>query len=322
MMAYVISIILVALSALFSGLTLGLLTLDTHSLRRRAKHGDPYAAVIYPVRQKGNLLLTTLLLGTVAVNTTLSLFLEHETGSGVFAGILATGLIVLFGEIIPQAVISRYALWFGAKTIWFTRAAIVIFYPVAYPISKALDYFLGHEMPAMYSKKELMEIISEHEDSEHSQIDEDEERIVHGALQFSHVRVREVMTPAEQVVSVDENERLNNEFFAVIGAHGFSRLPVYSGDRSNIVGILYVKDLLTEDDDISIRQTEDAFDKDFLVVRPDELLDSVLAKILKRHQHLAIVKSRKQQFLGIISLEDIIEQIIQQEIEDEGDDEE
>lgn len=320
-MAYFISVILVALSALFSGLTLGLLTLDANSLRRRAKHGDKYAAAIFPIREKGNLLLSTLLLGTVASNTTLSLYLEHETGSGLLAGVVATGLIVVFGDIIPQAVISRYALWFGAKTIWFTRAAIIIFYPIAYPLSKALDYFLGAEMPTMYSKIEFMEMISEHEDSEHSQIDEDEERIVHGALQFSHVRVREVMTPAERVVSVDENERLNQDFFEEIGEQGFSRLPVYSGDKSNIVGILYVKDLLTEDDDISVKQTEEAFDKKFITVRPDELLDSVLAKMLKRHQHLAIVKTKNQQFLGIISMEDIIEEIIQQEIEDEDDEE-
>ena len=125
-MEYLISLVLVLLSGLFSGLTLGLLSLDTQSLARRAKRGDKAAEVIYPVREKGNLLLTTLLLGNVAVNTTLSIFLG-SIASGLVAGITATALIVVFGEIIPQAVISRYALWFGAKTVLFTKFALILF---------------------------------------------------------------------------------------------------------------------------------------------------------------------------------------------------
>lgn len=319
-MEYLISFILIVLSALFSGLTLGLLSLDTHSLRRRAKNGDLEAAAIYPLRERGNLLLTTLLLGNVTVNTTLSIFLG-SIASGLVAGLIATTLIVIFGEIVPQAVISRHALWFGSRTVWFTKIVIVVFYPVSYPISKVLDYFLGKELPTVYTKSELMEIISEHEDSEHSQIDADEERILHGALQFSHMRVREVMTEAEHVVSFDENQKLNDEFFTEVTDHGFSRVPVYSGDKGNIVGMMYVKDLLVEDEHISIRETEEAFDRDFLTVRPDDQLDTVLAKMLKRRQHLAVVKTKNRQFLGVISLEDIFEQIIQSEIEDEGDDE-
>lgn len=319
-MEYLISLVLVLLSGLFSGLTLGLLSLDTQSLRRRAKHGDINAKLIYPVRKRGNLLLTTLLLGNVTVNTTLSIFLG-SIASGFVAGLTATTLIVLFGEIIPQAVISRYALWFGAKTLWFTKLVIFIAYPIAYPIARTLDYFLGSELPQTYSNKELMDIISEHEGSEHSSIDKDEERIVHGALQFSHRRVREVMTPADQVVMYDEQQKLTHAFFTEITDEGYSRLPIYSGNRGNVVGILFVKDLLTEDNDISINETDGAFERSYLQVRAHDLLDGVLGKMLTSKQHIAIVKNRNQQFLGVISLEDIIEEIIQQEIEDEDDDE-
>ena len=309
-MEYLISILLVALSALFSGLTLGLLSLDTHALERRSRHGDLDAATIYTVRKNGNLLLTTLLLGNVAVNTTLSIFLG-SIASGLVAGITATALIVVFGEIIPQAVISRKALYFGARTIWFTRTAIILLYLIAYPISKALDYFLGSEIPTTYSRSELMDIISEHEDSEHSNLDADEERILHGALQFSHMRVREVMTVADEVVSYDENTRLTDSFYEEVQEHGFSRIPIYSGEKTNIVGLLFVKDLIIEDEDISIKQTEEAFEDEYLSVRPNDFLDGVLAKMLKQRRHLAIVKSKGGQFMGVISLEDIIEEGIQ-----------
>lgn len=319
-MEYLISTVLVILSGLFSGLTLGLLSLDTHSLKRRANHGNKEAAIIYPVRKKGNLLLTTLLLGNVAVNTTLSIFLG-SIASGIVAGITATALIVVLGEVVPQAVFSRHALWFGSRTIWFTRLAIIVAYPIAYPIAKTLDHFLGSELPTTYSRRELMDIISEHEDSEHSTIDADEERIVHGALQFSRMRVREVMTVAEDVISFDENQRLTDDFFTLVNEHGFSRVPIYSGDPSNIVGILYVKDLLVEDEHITIKETEEAFDRNFLTVGAGNPLDAVLGKMLKSKQHLAIVRNKNQQFVGVITLEDIIEEIIQHEIEDEDDDE-
>ena len=317
-MEYLISIVLVALSGVFSGLTLGLLSLDTHTLKRRAKHGDTDAALIYPVRRKGNLLLTTLLLGNVTVNTTLSIFLG-TIASGLVAGLMATALIVIFGEIVPQAVISRYAIWFGARTIWFTKLMLFVCFPIAYPIAKTLDYFLGSELPTTYSHKELMDIISEHEDSEHSAIDEDEERILHGALQFSHKKVAEVMTPVERVVMYPENQRLTEAFFVEVNNHGFSRLPIYRDDKSNAVGILYVKDLIVEDEGITIKNTDEAFETECLRVRGADLLDVVLAKMLKTRQHLALVISGNKTFLGVISLEDIIEEIIQQEIEDEDD---
>jgi metal transporter CNNM len=226
---------------------------------------------------------------------------------------------VLFGEIIPQAVISRYALWFGSRTAWFTRLIIILSYPIAWPISKVLDTVLGSELPTVYSKSELMEIISEHEDMDESTIDADEERIIHGALQFSHLRVREVMTPVDQVVMYDQNQKLTTQFFAEVNEYGYSRLPIYDGNRNNIVGILFVKDLIVEEDDIAIYQTDEAFDSNYMTIPASAFLDVVLTKMLKARQHLAIVQSRKQQFVGIITLEDILEEIIQHEIEDEDD---
>lgn len=320
-MEYLISILLVILSGLFSGLTLGLLSLDLQSLQRRAKHGDANAATIYPVRKKGNLLLSTLLLGNVAVNTTLSIFLG-SIASGVVAGLIATALIVVFGEIIPQAVISRYALWFGAKTIWFTKIVLVLFFPIAFPIAKLLDLFLGNELPTVYSNKELMDIISEHEDSEHSTIDEDEERIVHGALQFSHLSVEEVMTPKDEVIMCEASQQLTDEFYEQVQEDGHSRLPVYKNSKDNIIGLLYVKDLIVEEKNVTVIETEEAFDKSFLKVGRKDLLDTVLGKMLKSRQHLAVVRDVDKNFAGIITLEDIIEEIIQQEIEDEDDEEE
>lgn len=303
---------------MFSGMTLGYFSLDLDTIRRRAKAGDKRAQAIYPIRKKGNLLLTTLLLGNVTVNTILSIYLGSLV-SGVFASILATSLIFLFGEIGPQALFSRHALELGSRLAPVTRVLLVIFYPIAFPVSWTLDKLLGHAIPTFYSHKEIMDIVSEHGDSVHSPIDADEERIVHGALQFSHRRVRDVMTPIQDVARFDENQKLTNQFFEEVTSYGYSRFPIYSGNQTNIVGILFAKDLLTEDEEIAIKDTQEAFETDVMRVKPGTYLDAILSLMLKQKRHLAIVEKKSGEAVGVISLEDIIEEIIQVEIEDEDD---
>jgi metal transporter CNNM len=317
-MVYLISFILIALSALFSGLTLGLLSLDTHTLKRKASLGDKEAAAIYPIRKRGNLLLTTLLLGNVTVNSSLSIFLGSIT-SGVLAGLIATSCILLFGEIIPQAVISRHAMWFGSRTAPLVRFLIFIGFPVSFPIAYMLDRFLGEELPTIYSKHELMEIISEHEDSDESPIDSDEERIVHGALQFSHKRVEEIMTPFEEIIMFPDDQKLTGSFLEMLAEHGYSRYPVFHHDPHRIIGILFTKDLIAEDENITIKETDDAFETRPLRTQTHELLDTLLGRMLKRKKHMAIAEDHEGTCVGVVTLEDIIEEIIQQEIEDEDD---
>lgn len=315
---YAISLLLISLSAIFSGLTLGYFTLNTQNLKRQAKLGNTEAQRILPIREKGNQLLTTLLFGNVAVNAILSVYLS-TIASGITAALSATVLIFLFGEIIPQAVLSRHAMKFGSLAAPFVRLLMFICAPITFPIAWILDAALGDEMPSVYSKHEIMEIVSEHEDSEYSPIDEDEERIIRGALQFSHTTVREVMTPAQKVQMFEKNQKLNDMLFEEITNLGFSRYPIYGGKRENIIGILFAKYLLVEEVDISIKDTDEAFETDYLIARPEETLDTVLTRVLKKKKHMCIVMNRHERFMGVITLEDIIEEIIQHEITDEDD---
>lgn len=318
-MEYLILILLLCFSALFSGLTLGYFSLNLNTLERRAKHGNKEAAAVYTIRKQGNLLLTTLLLGNVAVNSVLSVYLG-SLFSGVVAGIAATSLIFIFGEILPQATFSRHALWFGSRFAPLMRLIMFIMLPVTFPIAFILNKLLGEEMPSFYSKSELLHIVTELEESELSDVNEDEGRIVHGALKFSHTTVREIMTPKEDVVMYEKNQRINESFINHISDSSFSRYPIYSGNPDNIIGILYSKELLTEEPDTAIYQTLEAFDENFLKIKPEEKLDVVLGKMLKQKKHLGVVLSKAQNFLGVVTLEDIIEEIIQFEIEDESDD--
>ncbi len=310
-----IIILLVALSGLFSGLTLGLLGLDKTDLERKIKLGNKKAKKVYSVRKKGNLLLCTLLLGNVAVNSTLAVFLG-SFATGIFAVIISTSLIVVFGEIIPQATISRYALEVGAKTVWVVKIFIVILYPVCWPIAKTLDKILGEEMTTIWSRHEIEEIIKLHEDSSNSSIDADEEKIILGALAFSKKNVEEIITPRIVVFSLEIDTILTKKILKEIKDSGFTRIPVYKKKIDKLIGILYSKDLIGIQKETRVKNI---YRKNLLKTTNNKKLDSILNQFIKERIHLAVVFNKYKEFVGIVTLEDIIEEILRKEIVDEYD---
>ena len=315
-MDYIIIVFLVLLSGLFSGLTLGLLSLDKNELKRKVSLGNKEAKKVYTVRKKGNLLLCTLLLGNVGVNSTLAIFLG-EIASGVMAGLMATGLIVIFGEIIPQATFARYALKIGAKTAWLVKIFIVILFPICWPIAWVLNKTLGEEMATIYSKKELMKIIEEHGGADESDVDADEERIVRGALSYSDKDAESIMTPRTVVYTLDINSVLGEKLLNRIKKEGFTRIPVYKGLLDNIVGLLYTKDLINIKFKTKIK---DVYRKEKILVASKGLkLDELLDMFIKSKTHLACVKNDYNEFEGVVSLEDVLEEILEMEIVDESD---
>lgn len=319
-MDYLIVIVLVLLSGAFSGLTLGFFSLNLTSLERKMKLGDKQASKVYPVRKRGNLLLCTLLLGNVAVNSTMAIFLgKIDTGGGVVAGIVATGLIVVFGEIIPQAVFSRFALKLGANTVWLVRIFIFLLFPIAYPLSWVLDKALGDELGTIWSKKEIEEIIKHHEDAEESEIDADEERIMLGALAFSDKPVGSIATPKPMVFMLDDTVVVDEKLVSLIKEKGFSRIPIVNYDQEDdILGILFVRDLLGVDLKAG-KTVKDFIRQDILYVKETVKLDDMLNYFLSHKKHMACVFDEFGVFLGVATLEDVMEEILKREILDEAD---
>ncbi len=310
--------VLIALSGLFSGLTLGLYSIDKTELERKTELGDEDAARVLRVRDKGNLLLVSLLLGNVAVNAAISIMLGNVAG-GLVAGLIATGLIVIFGEIIPQASCARYAMQVGSATAPIVELIMIVLYPIAKPIAWTLDKVLGEELRTIWTKRELEHIIRMHEDDPRSEVDADEERILLGALTFSEKTVEQVMTPRKDVFALQKNAVLNQKLLHEIRENGFTRVPVYSKQINDLVGVLYAKDLIGTDPDEN--EVIEKMMRTFELIRVSrkKKLDNLLNMMIKRRAHLAVVTEKSGKFVGIVTMEDVVEEIIGREIIDEDD---
>lgn len=317
-MDYLVVGVLLFLSGIFSGLTLGMFSLGLSTLERKIKLGDKRAVKIYNIRKNGSLLLVTLLLGNVAVNTAMAIFLG-SIASGLIAGLIATGLIVIFGEILPQALFSRYALALGSKFVWVVKLFFIMLYPVSKPLSMLLDWVLGKEMPAIWSKQEIQEIIKHHEDSPDSTIDEDEERIILGALTFSDKKAVDIMTPKTVIFYLNDQKIIDRTLLNEIREKGFSRIPVYNQKTDNMSGILYSKDLIGINSDDELKVADVAVDNEIVTIDSNTKLDFLFNLLIKKRVHMAFIFNEFGVFYGIVTLEDIIEEILKIEIVDEDD---
>ncbi|KAI8566195.1 hypothetical protein RHMOL_Rhmol02G0021200 [Rhododendron molle] len=240
---------LVLFAGIMSGLTLGLMSLglvDLEILRRSGTSDEKkQAAIILPVVKKQHQLLVTLLLCNACAMEALPLYLDKIFNQYI-AIILSVTFVLAFGEVIPQAICTRYGLAVGANFIWLVRILMVICYPIAYPIGKILDCALGHHEP-LFRRAQLKALVSIHsqEAGKGGELTHDETTIISGALDLTEKTAEEAMTPIESTFSLDVNSKLDWEAMGKVLARGHSRVPVYSGNPKNVIGLLLVKSLLT-----------------------------------------------------------------------------
>jgi len=324
-------VILLILSAVASGLNLGLMSLDVNELAVISSCGDQrersYARIIAPLRKRGNYLLCSLLLSNVAVNSTLTVILEDLT-SGLIAVIGSTLAIVILGEIVPQSLCARHGLAIGAKTIYVTYAFMILTFPLSYPISYLLDHFLGEEKGNVYDRERLMEFIKI--TGHHTQLDSDEVAIISGALKLKKIKVDQIMTRIEDVFMLPIDCVLNRETIKRIIEKGYSRIPVYEfGDRKQIVALILAKDLalLDPDDHTPIADMLMYCKHPLIFIEDTATLDVALNEFKTGKSHIAVVRQiyddgeidKYYEAIGVVTLEDVIEEVLQAEINDETD---
>jgi metal transporter CNNM len=322
-----ISMCLVLGGGVFAGLTLGLMGLDELHLRVLATSSeDPIekrnAQTVLNLMQKGrHWVLVVLLLGNVIINESLPIFLDSAIGGGIAAVALSTTAIVIFGEIIPQAVSVRYGLSIGAACAPLVLGLMYLLAPIAWPIAKLLDYVLGVHGAHTYKKAELKSFLQFHRTGEEP-LRDDEISILNGVLELNTKNVEQIMTPIQDAVTLSSDAILDTKTVDFILSSGYSRFPVHRpGQPFSYVGLLLIKKLLVYDPTKALPVSH--FPLSILPeAHPSIDCFQALDYFQTGRAHILLI-SRTPGIpggaMGVITLEDIIEEIISEEIVDETD---
>jgi len=328
--------ILLVLSAFFSGSEVALFSIEKKRLKDIKKDNGLVGEYIYALLDNPRRLLVTILLGNTAVNVGASIIaVNFALDIAQFHGldidfillleiIILTILLLLFGEITPKILATKNPFLFSkvvAIPLYWTSVLI-------YPASKILsDLIKGFVSNFSYDKtktalkdseiNELAEI-----GVEKGTIEENEHEIIQGLVAFKRIRVSEVMTPRVDIIAVNEDTSFDS-MIELINESGHSRIPMYSESIDNIIGIIYAKDLIPfikssgNKEDFSLKKLA----RKAYFVPGTKNINILMQEFQEKNLHIGIVVDEYGGTLGLISLEDILEEIVG-EIRDEYDDEE
>jgi metal transporter CNNM len=308
---------LILLSAICSGLNVAVMSLDISDLRRKAKLGNKLALRVLPLRRNTHLLLASILLTNVAVVSATTLVLDQRL-NGLLAGVVSTLLIVVFGEVIPQALFSKNPLLWSSRFSNLLRVMITVTFVVSKPLQLLLDRLFPHQRAKLQTRHELGLLITEHLANNTSELDDDEVEIMRGALLLSEKRVRDILTGIRHTYWLQPDTALDEARIDEIKAKGFSRIPIFNESLTKCYGVMLMKDLVDIDFD------EHNFHVDDMTLYPAQIvgsmtaLDTMFRKFITGGTHLIPVE-RDDEIIGIVTIEDLIEEIVGHEIEDETD---
>ncbi|CAK7338734.1 unnamed protein product [Dovyalis caffra] len=341
----IICMTLVCFAGLMSGLTLGLMSLSVVDLEVliKAGHGQERknAEKILPIVKNQHLLLCTLLIGNALAMEALPIFLDALLPAWG-AILISITLILAFGEIIPQAVCSRYGLSIGAKLSVVVRFIVIVLFPLAYPISKLLDLILGEKHSAVLRRAELKTLVDMHgnEAGKGGELTHDETSIITGALDLTRKTAKDAMTPISDIFSLDVNSKLDEYArHSCLKGHSHMAVVVKSKNDANetaqksnakptmlgIKGRRNIGHQLGQNDQFSISMNSPSVYSSGTEIespKPNNirnLRDNLHTKLQNReyqhanlpHEELEILSASDEEVIGVITLEDVMEELIQ-----------
>ncbi len=308
---------LVGIAAVCSGLNVAFMSLDIGDLRRKRKLGNKYAKMLLPLRKNAHLTLAAILFTNVAAASATPLVIDAHL-NGFVAGAISTFLLVIFSEIMPQALFAQDALKWCGRLYWLIRLMIFITYPVAKPLQLLLDRLFKNTERDLHTRHELGLLINEHLGDKASELDEDEVEIIKGALQLSEKRVSSIMTPIEHVYWLTPQTIIDDKRIDEIKESGRSRIPIFNQAKTICFGVLLVKQLVDIDFDENPPRVDELQLHPIQAIGSGTALDTMFRKFIGARTHLMPIE-KDDRIVGIVTIEDLIEEILGHEIEDETD---
>ncbi|MGA2161383.1 MAG: hemolysin family protein [Methanoregula sp.] len=319
-------IICILLSAFFSSSEVALISITKARVRTLVNDNKPGALALATLKENPDHFLTTILIGNTIVNiaaaaiaTAIAISVFGSIGVGIATGFVVIVLLV-FGEIGPKIYASRAPDPFPR-----TVAPIILFLsrilsPVIWVVDRVSPSLgLGRDAaePAV-TEDEIKEWIDV--GKEEGTIEQDEKEMLYSVLEFGDTTAREIMTPRVDVILMEDTSGIG-EAIRIFNETGFSRIPIYHEQIDNITGVLNVKDvfsaMVSKRKDISIKEI--MYDPTF--VPETKKIDDLLKELQVHRVQIAIVIDEYSSFVGIVTVEDILEELVG-EIMDEYDKEE
>lgn len=311
-------VLCVILSGFFSGSEMAYSSCSSLRLEHLRDGGSKRAGVAAKIAERFEDALSAILIGNNLVNiaasslvTVLVYQLTRGTDMVWLGTLIITVIIIIFGETIPKITCKKNANRVAVRYAYPVRGLMLVLKPLVWLVVKLIDLITrplkGEEdEDAEEAVEELQNLIETAEDEE--VLDEDQSELVQAAIEFDQISASEVMTARVDVCAIDIEDDWE-EILRLVEEAPFSRLPVYEGSIDNIIGVLYLNHFLkaiTEDGHTDIRK---------LLMPPCYVyktmkLPQVLNALKKARQHLAIVSDEYGGTLGVLSMEDVLEQIV------------
>ena len=311
-------ILMVCLSAFFSGSEMALSSCNLLRMQNLREEGSRRAAVAVRILENFDHALSAILIGNNLVNigasALVSVLVILMSGNDKYTWIgtvILTIVIIIFGETIPKICAKKSANRLTLRIAYPIRALTVFLTPVIWVVvglNWLLTFWMKEEKDENSEEavEELHSIIETAEDEK--VLDEDQSELVRSAIDFSEISAMDVMTARVDVVAIDIEDNWD-EILAQIEKSNVSRMPVYEGSIDNIIGVLYLNRFLkavAEEGKPDIRS---------LLMPPCYVyktmkLPAVLNQLRRAKQHLAIVTDEYGGTLGVLSMEDVLEQIV------------
>jgi len=316
MVTFAFAILLLAVMLLALALRKTYTVLTVRELKRRAREHDPVAQMLYKAAAYGTS-LRTLLWVVIVLAAAGSFVLLSMVAPSPLAFVIEV-LVIAYGFVwMPTGHVTKLGV---QVAVWLTPAIAWVLAKI-HPLLDGIVTFVQKHRPVhvhtgLYDRDDLLELIGQQKDQADSRISPETLELLTHTLQFGDKIVRDCMVPRRVVRMVSADDAIGPMLMKDLHDSGFSRFPVFKDKTENIVGTLYLRKL------ISLKHTghvRDIMDDKVYFVHEEHPLEQVLDAFLKTQHHLFIVVNNFEEVVGIITIEDILEQILGCKIVDEFD---
>lgn len=320
--------ILVILSAFFSSAETAFTAVNKLKLRHMAEEGDLRAKKTLKLIDNPSKLISTLLIGNNIVNifasslaTLIALDKFGINATGIATSIL-TVVVIIFGEITPKSFATQYAEQVSmlySKPVGILMTLLTPFVIIFYSIASFLIRLFGgdiNQAHPLVTEEELKTMVDV--GSEEGVFEEDEKEMLHNIFDFGDLQVKDIMVQRVDITAIDVDSTFD-EVLEVVAKEQFSRFPVYQEDIDDIIGILNVKDLLFLRDQERVDFDLKAYIREPYFAYEFKRITDLFKELKKNRTHISVILDEYGGTVGIVTIEDLLEEIVG-EIDDEYDD--